>query len=465
MERLSRRTLLRRSAGLAAAGVLARPYIAKAQAKTAEVWWVQGFAPQEDAAFKKMVADYEKASGNKIDYSIIPFAPLRQKFISAITSGTVPDMVTPSYGPYVPMQAWADKLEDVSDVVEPHKSALVESSAASVYCYNNTTKKRAYYALPWGGAVTPFHIWGSLVEKAGYKTSDFPKTWDAFIDFFKPMKQKLQAQGMRHTYSYGFVIGTVGIDPINTQEHFTLAYGGEDMVTADGRLNSKDPQVRDAAAKALNKLATVYKEGFNPPESINWNDADDNNSFHSKLCVVDFDGTLSTEIAMLTSMPDELKNVVTHALPLNNEGKVFPGFFDSATFGAVIPKGAKNLAVAKDFGKYFMQPEVENEWMKGGVGRTVPVFKETVVTDKWWTKTGPAAVIPHLIPVIEQGFNRPTLPPWFARSPAWAQVQTEHVFQAAEVDVAKGNATVKDAIDKAFARAEQIFAKYPIEAA
>ncbi len=28
---------------------------------------------------------------------------------------------------------------------------------------------------------------------------------------------------------------------------------------------------------------------------MNWNDADDNNAFHSKLCVMDFDGTLSTE--------------------------------------------------------------------------------------------------------------------------------------------------------------------------
>ena len=41
-------------------------------------------------AFRNVVADYEKASGNTIDYSIIPFAPLRQKKISAITSGDVP---------------------------------------------------------------------------------------------------------------------------------------------------------------------------------------------------------------------------------------------------------------------------------------------------------------------------------------------------------------------------------------
>ena len=87
---VSRRSVLRGSLGLVAAGTLARPHIANAAAKTATVWWTQGFVPEEDAAFRKVVADYQKASGNRIDYSIIPFAPLRQKLISALTSGVVP---------------------------------------------------------------------------------------------------------------------------------------------------------------------------------------------------------------------------------------------------------------------------------------------------------------------------------------------------------------------------------------
>jgi len=67
MTYLTRRSVLRSSVGLAAAGTLARPYIANAAGTTAEVWWVQGFVPEEDVAFKKVVADYEKASGNKIE--------------------------------------------------------------------------------------------------------------------------------------------------------------------------------------------------------------------------------------------------------------------------------------------------------------------------------------------------------------------------------------------------------------
>ena len=44
------------------------------------------------AALKKTIDDYEKASGNKIDHSIIPFGPLNQKIVSVLTSGDVPDL-------------------------------------------------------------------------------------------------------------------------------------------------------------------------------------------------------------------------------------------------------------------------------------------------------------------------------------------------------------------------------------
>ena len=69
---LTRRSVLRSSLGLLAASALARPHIANAAATTAEVWWTQGFAQEEDVAFKKLIADYEKASGNKIEDSVIP---------------------------------------------------------------------------------------------------------------------------------------------------------------------------------------------------------------------------------------------------------------------------------------------------------------------------------------------------------------------------------------------------------
>src|SRR5712671_1938460 len=139
MARLTRRSVIRGSIGLVAAGTLARPYIANAAATTAEVWWVQGFVQEEDVAFKKIVADYEKASGNKIDYRIIPFAPGRQKIVAAMTSGIVPDMFTNNPAEIVAIYAWDDRLVDVSEVVETQKEEYSETSLLNTYCYNNVT--------------------------------------------------------------------------------------------------------------------------------------------------------------------------------------------------------------------------------------------------------------------------------------------------------------------------------------
>ena len=212
MSKLSRRSVLRGSVGLAAAGALARPFIANAAATTASVWWTQGFIPEEDASFRGMVADYEKATGNKIDYSLVPFAPMTQKIVSALTSGDVPDLIDINIadGSIVPQNAWDDKLEDVSDVVETQRSQYHPTAELAARYYNNVTKRRGFYVAPYKMSVLPFHVWNSLVEKAGYKMSDAPKTWDAFWDFFKPMQKKLREKGMRGVYALGLQPTTSG---------------------------------------------------------------------------------------------------------------------------------------------------------------------------------------------------------------------------------------------------------------
>lgn len=461
MTYLTRRSLLQASVGIAAAGAVARPYLARAEAKTATVWWVQGFVPQEDAAFRETVADYEKQSGNKIAYSIVPFAPLRQKIVSAVTSGLVPDLTVASPSEFLPLQAWEGRLEDVTDVVEKHKSKMWPEAVESAYCYNNKEKKRSFYGIPSKVSFTPFHIWGSLIEKAGYKVSDLPNKWDEFIDFFPPIQKKLNAMGMRHTYASGFVVSTIGNDPNNTFNQFMLAYGGRNIVSKDGKFNGNDPQVHEAVLKAIEKLTTLYKNGHIPPSSVNWNDADDNNAFHSKLCVMDFDGTLSTELAMLRNQREAYYHeVITHDLPLSNDGQVIPR--QIGVFEMIVPKGAKNLAVAKEFAGFMLEPEVNAKNAKGGLGRYLPAFPELVKTDTWWTDTKRD---PHVPPYVKIGMGgAPLVQYYFSYNPAWAQVRAEHPFNVAFHDVIASGVTPKAAVDKAIKRVADIFSRYQIAA-
>src|SRR6516162_4466082 len=319
----SRRSVLRSSLAVVAAGTLARPYLANAAATTAEVWWTQGFVPEEDVAAKKLVADYEKASGNTIDLSIVPFAPLRQKIVSAVTSGVVPDVFRQTPDELIALLAWDDKLVDVTEVVETQKEEYTETALLNTYCYNNAEKKRSFYGAPDITAACPNHVWRPLVEKAGYKVEDIPKTWDAYYDFFKDVQKKLREQRVRNVYGLGLQVTTNGNDPNNVFNYFLIAYGGQDVVTKDGKLHLDDPKVREAAIRALTYPTTAYKEGFVPPGAINWNDADDNNAFHAKQIVMDLDGTISTEVALIHKEQD-YADIVTMGLPLSNDGKPVP---------------------------------------------------------------------------------------------------------------------------------------------
>jgi multiple sugar transport system substrate-binding protein len=458
MTKLSRRSVVRGSIGVAAAGTIARPFIANAAATTVSVWWPQGFIPEEDASFRSLVTEYEKASGDKIDYSLIPFAPLMQKIVSALTSGEVPDVMSHNIADaaVVPQNAWNDRLMDLTDVVETQKSQYHPTSLLAARYYNNTTKTRSYYYAPYRSTVLPFHIWNSLVEKAGYKLADAPKTWDAFWDFFKPMQKKLREKGLRGVYALGLQPTTTGPADGNALfHHFLIAYGGNGIVTPDGRPHLNDPQVKEAVIKSLSYITTAYKEGYVPPGALSWNDADDNNAFHAKQMIMDLDGTISTELALFHKK-EEYNDIVTMGLPLDNAGKQIPA--QIGVGGAFIAKGAKNVAAGKEFLKYVIQPKVVNEYLKNGLGRYLPAMPELVKNDPFWLDPKD----PHLPAYTREGLLDPTVPGYPVFNPGYAEANSQQIWGTAAADVIREGMTPQVAAEKALKRIGEILAKYPI---
>jgi multiple sugar transport system substrate-binding protein len=297
------------------------------------------------------------------------------------------------------------------------------------------------------------HIWRPLVEKAGYQMSDIPKTWDPYYDFFKDVQKKLAAGGVRHVYAIGYQLNSTGNDSNALFNNFLNAYGGRGLVTKDGRLHLDDPQAKEAVIKSLVYPTTAYKEGFVPPGAMNWNDADDNNAFHSKQIVMDLDGSLSTEVAIINRR-EEYDDIVTMGLPLSNDGQ--PVASPVGSLCGLIPNGAKNVAVAKDFLKYLIQPPVLDAYLRTGLGRNLPAMRSIVENDPWWLAD------PHRKAYTQQVLFEPTLASFVTFNPAWAQVQNEHVWAVAWADIIKGGMAPQSAAEKAFKRVEEIFAKYPI---
>jgi len=175
---------------------------------------------------------------------------------------------------------------------------------------------------------------------------------------------------------------------------------------------------------------------------------------------MDYDGTLSTELAMLRKQKDEYNDVLTIPPLLHNDGSQM-----ATQYGvncAIIPKGAANVEVAKDFAKYLVRPDVNGKYLKGGLGRNLPIFPELVKDDPFWIDPKQD---PHRPPYVKEGFGGGELVPfYYIHNPAWAKVRSEHPFNVAIHDVIKEGAKPQDAVAKAYARIEEIFSTFEIKA-
>ncbi len=239
-------------AGFGSSGTLGRPYIANAQAKTATVWVNQGFVPQEDAAFKKVAADYMKESGNKLDYSIMPFMAQNQKTISALTSGDVPDLIfMDAPATILPQNAWDDKIVDVSDVVAPYESQLTETAKLCSTFFNKTTKSAATICVRSSRPAsrsTSGAVW-SKRPATSCRTRRKPGMHSGTSS--SRCRKRCVRKGMRKFYALGLQITTVGPNDGNGLfQAFMIANGGQDIVTPDGKLHTDDPKIREAAIKS-----------------------------------------------------------------------------------------------------------------------------------------------------------------------------------------------------------------------
>jgi len=459
MGNLSRRSVLQTSIlGATAAGTLGRPYIANAAATTATAWFTQGFVPEEDAALKKVVASYEKESGNKIELSIVPFAPLAQKIVSALTSGSVPDVMSHDVADalIIPQNAWNDKLIELDDIAAKYKAEYLPTVNLAAQYYNNVTKKRHYYLAPHKTACIPFHVWGDLVKEAGYDIADAPKTWTAFWNWFKPMQAKLRDKGHRGFYALGLQITSTGpADGNNLFYGQVLAHGGQGFMTSDGKAHFDDPQVKEAVIKSIEFTTSAYKEGYVPPGVLSWNDADDNNAYHAKTILMDFDGTISTELAMIHD-EKAYNNMVTLGLPLGDDGK--PTTPQVGAGGCFMAKGCKNEAVGKEFITYISQPKVAGSYLKAGLGRWLPCMPSIVKKDPWWLSDSD----PHRKAYVTEGLLGPSVPFFYVYNPGIAVANAQQIWGQMQANVIRNGVKPTDAAAQGFQQITKILDNYKI---
>ena len=453
MGKLSRRTALAGLGAVSAASAL-RPRRAKA-AGTVTVWWTQGFYEAENKAVIDTLAAWEKATGNKVNLTIMNGADLITKLIAGMQVGDVPDLVHSVTGDrfLVPASAWNDQLVDLTDVLETQKHEFHETAMLSSRFYNAKLKKHAYYTVPIKCSTLMEQVWRPLIEEAGFSDKDIPKTQDAYYDFFQVTQDKLRAKGKR-IFGLGFTMAAKEADSGTLFHNFLVAHGGRDIVKTTGELNIDDATVRKAASTALERLTTPYKKGYVPPGAINWLDVDNNNAFFAKQIVMTPNATISISVAQMEKEDQYYKQIITQGIPLGNDGKPYPGLLGVSP--CLIPKGAKNVDGGKELLKYFIQPATLNSYLKETRGRYLPVMMSNIKSDPYWTDPKD----PHRPVAVEMGLVRPTIPYWMNYNPAYSAVFSEQIWSQAMANITQKNMTPDQATNEAAARIKTIFERY-----
>src|ERR1700716_4443631 len=342
VKRISRRRALVGVGAAVAAGSGLMPRRAKAAGELT-VWWTQGFYKAENDAVIAWMADWEKRNNTKVNLTIMNGPDVITKLIAGMQVGDVPDVVHTVTGDrfLMPRAAWNDQLEDVSDVVESQKTEFLETALNSARLHNAKQKKSSYYAVPTKASSLLNEVWLPLLEEAGFAATDVPGTQDKFYDFFQIVQDKLRAKGKR-IFGLGYSMATKEADSGNLFHQFLVAHGGVGIVTPDGKLNIDDPAVRQAATTTLERLTTPFKKGYVPPGAINWGDVDNNNAFFARQVVMTPNATISIAAAQRDKQDQYYKEIITHPLPLGNDGNPVPALI--TVVPAFVPKGARNVA-------------------------------------------------------------------------------------------------------------------------
>lgn len=426
------------------------------------VWWVKGFYKSEDVAMLNAMKKFEQQTGVQIELSQYSITDMITKAVSALDAGAPPDLVHSDIFDFQVYGKWAfeDRLEDLSDIVEPIKDRFIPTALNATYVMNGATHKKGYYGLPIKQHSLHMHYWVDMLEKAGFKEADVPKTWNEFWGFWcdkvQPAYRKATSS---RVYSVGMPMGVDSSDSFYTFLTYLDAYNVK-LIDDDGKLLVDDPKVREGIATALKDYVSLYQRGCVPPSSISWKDTDNNVGFNTRNLIL----TPNPSTSIATKWIDDLNNPALtaeqHAQAKKNYYELirtipFPTKPDGSAMvhrAAVkainVFKQAKNKARAKELAAFLVQEENLTPLIEGTLGRWFPVTKAGQERPFWQED-------PHKKSVYNQ-YKSGTVPFEVVKNYKFATLNNENVWAKAMNRVVNDKISAEQATDEMIVRIKQV---------
>ncbi|MBN7786539.1 carbohydrate ABC transporter substrate-binding protein [Ponticoccus gilvus] len=353
---LPRRTVL---TGMAAAGAAAlMPRRIMAQEQITLRWWSPQSSPEQLAAYKTQISNFEAAQPNvKVVFEKTSDEGYAPQLAAAFASGDVPNLVThlPSFAV---SNYWRNGLvEPFNDVIEMIGPDKFYEGVNRIYEID-----AGQYAGTSIGNSAANTLWlrTDLMEKAGIDKN--PRTWDELLSAC----EKMQGGGI-----YGAPL------PYGRNSMTSLVFIGV-IHQAGGMIFSPDLQVAIDSPETRDALE-FYKamRQFCPPGATNYSWGDSLTAFVSGACATGiYTGRVLTNV--VSQNPSIADHITCDVYPTISE-EVAPWTFND--FPSVfIPKQAKDMEATKQFAAFLYDPEGYIQQLHAAPGHVLPVLK-TIAED------------------------------------------------------------------------------------
>ncbi|MBP0014450.1 MAG: carbohydrate ABC transporter substrate-binding protein [Roseofilum sp. SBFL] len=434
------------------------------------IWWQQSFVSQGNEEIAGLVQEWEKKSGIKTTLKLKSeaiYEQLESSFAPGlyrnIAQGNAPDIITiVDLIEIVPQLAWEGKLADVSDVIEPIADSFYPGALDAVNYLNSTLGDRSFYAIPMGIGTHNIHYWKPYLNRLGLTDSDIPQDWHGFWQFWQDVRDRLHQLGEKEISSFCITLNKEASDGTEAFLQFLHGHNGN-IFDREGRFVLDLPENRQALINALSQLYILHRNGYIPPESMEWTNADNNFYFLDRQCLLVTNGTLSipvtqkqadnpytqkvrnrymNEIVTMSSWPNTVKGS-----PL----KIFIG--QSFLVYSFVPANAKRPEAAKQFLAYLLQPENLQLLIEQEKGRFLPPMPELLHTSLWQKPDPHLAAVESLSAENIQAY--PTI-----LNPAYAKISKKKIFTTALERVIQEGVSPEEAADDAIAQIQDIINHY-----
>ena len=395
------------------------------------IWLSKSFTPEADAIQKEIVTKWADAKGVELTLVQDLSTVLAPQFNAAIETKTLPDVLVWPSPDWMPKLQSLGLLEDVSDIVakmQAQGGGVLDKPIQAV------TVGGKQWAVPTFGATEVYYTRKDILDAAGLQP---PKTWADLLT----ISAKINNPGK--TWAWGLQIGTPSYDSEIATLSFLAAYGASPYA-ADG----KTPNLNnDATRTVLGMIKEAWDKGYIPKDAVTWDDSGNNKAYLTSSSAM-VQNTGSIIAAMRKDDPDLLKRTYITPIPEGPKGRVLAGY----VYGMMIPKGSKNLDLAKDLLSTYVSVDSQKRIVEAAGTNYMPFYKDLQKLPMWddpFNKT----LISQLPDVVAVGHPGPTtlwaLESW--RTHSMAEMVTKVLVEKVSID---------DAIKETEAKMTKIYKQF-----